>query len=171
MHKRNIRSFSFGILFSVIIVAIYTFMFDEESEAPAYTEDGAKTYLKEAGYTVMTDEEYNSQLDAALTEDKNQQNAPDSIEETENEPDATEDGQDAQDAPEAPSVPFELEINNGMTPSQISSLLQQAGLIENADEFTQYVEENGYSTKIQLGTFEVTKGMSFEEIAKIITKS
>lgn len=171
MYKRNVRSFSLGILFSVILVAIYTFMIDEKPADPAYTENTARTYLEDAGYTVLTEEEYNAQMNTQQNDTEKQQTAPDPIEETENESDAQDTVENEQNVPEAPSASFELEINNGMTPSQISSLLEQAGMIENADEFTQFVEENGYSTKIQLGVFEISKGMSSEEIAKIITKS
>ncbi|WP_080845083.1 endolytic transglycosylase MltG [Cytobacillus gottheilii] len=167
MHKRNVRAFSFGILFSVIIVALYTLITDEKPIETAYNKNDAKAYLEEAGYTVLTEEEIQERMETT-TEKETEQRSPAAEEEIEND---SNEALEEKTAPEEPPPPFQLEISEGMNPTQIASILLQAGLIEDEAEFTHFVENNGYSTKIQLGSFEVTKGMSIEEIAKIITKS
>ncbi|QVY60348.1 endolytic transglycosylase MltG [Cytobacillus gottheilii] len=168
MHKRNVRSFSFGIFFSVLVIAIYTFIADPEREETAYTDNGAKAYLEEAGYTVLTEEELNNAIDSSEKQTEQPDTDSNDGDEAGSNPDQPQ-GEDT--APEEPPVSFELEISQGMNVGQIASLLVQVGLVEDASAFTQYMEENGYSTKIQLGTFEIKQGMSIEEIAKTITKS
>ncbi|KAB2333868.1 endolytic transglycosylase MltG [Bacillus mesophilum] len=168
MHKRNVRSFSFGIFFSVLVVAIYTFIADPEHEETAYTEDGAIAYLEEAGYTVFTEEELNNAIDSSEKQTEQQSTESNDGDEAGSNPDQPQ-GEDS--APEEPHASFELEISSGMNLGQIASILVQVGLVEDAYAFTQYMEENKYSTKIQPGTFEIKQGMSIEEIAKTITKS
>jgi cell division protein YceG involved in septum cleavage len=58
-----------------------------------------------------------------------------------------------------------------MTPGEIAAQLEEANVIDQAANFGIYLEEYGFSKKIQLGTFKLTADMSYKEIAKIITKS
>lgn len=52
-----------------------------------------------------------------------------------------------------------------------SRILYDAGVIQDVENFNNYLSDNGYARKVGEGTFTFTKGMSFEEIAKIITHS
>lgn len=49
-----------------------------------------------------------------------------------------------------------------------SEVLQSYGIIEDAEDFTQYLRDNKLTTKIFNGEYEMYKGMSYEEIAKKI---
>ncbi|MDD6571030.1 MAG: hypothetical protein PUF12_01455 [Thermoflexaceae bacterium] len=51
-----------------------------------------------------------------------------------------------------------------------SKLLFDAGIIQNVEEFNTYLSEQGLATKVGEGEFTFTKGMTFEEIAAIITR-
>ena len=62
-------------------------------------------------------------------------------------------------------------IEAGVTSYRISSMLAELGLVEDAAEFDTYLCDNGYSTKINYGTYEIPMGASEEEIAKIITRN
>lgn len=51
-----------------------------------------------------------------------------------------------------------------------SRLLYEAGIIQNVESFNDYLSEHGLATKVGEGEFQFRKGMSFEEIAAIITR-
>jgi len=71
--------------------------------------------------------------------------------------------------PEAGMITVVIEA--GTTSYVISQMLEEAGLVEDAAGFDTYLCGNGYSTKVQEGTYAILAGTSEEEIAKIITKS
>lgn len=56
------------------------------------------------------------------------------------------------------------------TADKASRILYEAGIIQSVDNFNAYLSEQGLATKVGEGEFQFTKGMSFEEIAKIITR-
>lgn len=60
-------------------------------------------------------------------------------------------------------------INKGASSYSVSRQLQEAGLVEDAKAFDNYLCNNGYSRSISTGTYEIVPGTSEEEIAKIIT--
>lgn len=64
-----------------------------------------------------------------------------------------------------------ITVRSGSGSDTVCRQLEEAGLIENAADFDRYLIDNGYSTRIGVGTYEISKGTSEEEIAKIITKS
>ncbi|MDE6915020.1 MAG: endolytic transglycosylase MltG, partial [Lachnospiraceae bacterium] len=63
-----------------------------------------------------------------------------------------------------------VEIEEGMDSYTISVILEEAGLIEKAYDFDQYLCNNLYSRKIVNGTYHIPAGISQEELAKIITR-
>lgn len=62
-------------------------------------------------------------------------------------------------------------IKSGTGSRAVCNQLAEAGLIENAAAFDQYLIDSGYSKRISAGTFEIPVGASEEEIAKIISRS
>lgn len=95
--------------------------------------------------------------------------------ETESEP-ATKDSETQE--PESQTPPTQVEITQyvlhvtwGDTPKMIAKELEENGIIEEWSAFRDYLSDNGYAGKIRSGSYTITAGMSFEEIAKIITKS
>lgn len=60
-------------------------------------------------------------------------------------------------------------IKKGASSGSVSNRLQEAGLVEDAKSFDNYLCNNGYSRSINPGTYEIIPGTSEEEIAKIIT--
>ena len=64
-----------------------------------------------------------------------------------------------------------LVFENISSADKASRILYDAGIIQDVDSFNNYLSDNGYARKITEGTFTFTKGMSFEEIAKVITRS
>lgn len=62
-------------------------------------------------------------------------------------------------------------FENISSADKASKLLYDAGVIQDIDSFNEYLSDNGYARKITEGEFTFTTGMSFEEIARIITRS
>lgn len=60
-------------------------------------------------------------------------------------------------------------VNKGDGSGSVSKQLQEAGLVENAKTFDNYLCNNGFSRSIHPGTYEIAPGTTEEEIAKIIT--
>ena len=62
-----------------------------------------------------------------------------------------------------------ITIKKGSDSGSVSRMLYEAGLVENAKAFDNYLCNNGYSRSINPGIYEIAPGTSEEEIAKIIT--
>lgn len=62
-----------------------------------------------------------------------------------------------------------LVFENITSADKASRILYDAGIIQNVDEFNAYLTSKNLATKVGEGTFTFKKGMTFEEIAKIIT--
>ncbi|MBE5887300.1 MAG: endolytic transglycosylase MltG [Lachnospiraceae bacterium] len=65
---------------------------------------------------------------------------------------------------------YVLHIQWGDTPRMIANELFENGMIDSASKFRKYLADNKYAGKLRSGTYTITKGMTYEEIAKMITK-
>ncbi|MDE6024506.1 MAG: hypothetical protein K2G45_03540 [Lachnospiraceae bacterium] len=63
-----------------------------------------------------------------------------------------------------------ITVQAGMGSYEVASLLQNAGIIKDANDFDLYLNRNGYSTKIRIKSQEFNSKMSYEEIAKLLVK-
>ena len=59
-----------------------------------------------------------------------------------------------------------ITVTNRTNSYHVSIQLAQAGIIESADEFNNYLISNGYAYRIQNGTFTFKKGMTYKEMAE-----
>lgn len=64
-----------------------------------------------------------------------------------------------------------LTISPGMYSESVSAELVRLGIITNQKEFNSYLVNNEYAERIQTGDFKIKADMSYDEIARIITKS
>ena len=60
-------------------------------------------------------------------------------------------------------------ISSGMSSEAIASALANAGLVDDASKFNSFLVANGYDMKLETGNCSLETGMSYEEIAKILT--
>ncbi|MBP2241625.1 cell division protein YceG involved in septum cleavage [Cytobacillus eiseniae] len=158
MNKRNTRAFAFGIFVAVCIIGGFFFQI-EKKPANDISNEKAKKFLEEKGFTVLSTAEY-EQMKKTITEhEKMEKSAQDSLQEPEEVPSVNK------------VISYQLEINSGMYSHDIATLLAEKQIIDDSTQFETYLEEHGYSTKIQLGSFNLTSEMSYKEIAKLITKS
>ena len=112
-----------------------------------------------------------------LTTEPSTTEAPTTEEPTTEEP-TTEEPTTEEPTTEAPTTEatptvkeFTFTVERGMFSEAVTRLLVQGGIITNEAEFNQYLSDTGYDEKIQTGVFTVNSGMSYEEIAKILSKN
>ncbi len=60
-------------------------------------------------------------------------------------------------------------VRPGMSSYEVAVILEDAGIISDANDFDAYLNSNGYSTQIEVGEFYCNEGMEYEELAKILT--
>lgn len=77
----------------------------------------------------------------------------------------------AQEASSEPAESVTFVIQRGQSSYGVAKALAEAGLIEDASAFDEYLEKNGYSKRINSGTYVIPVDSTEEEIAKIITRS
>ncbi len=71
---------------------------------------------------------------------------------------------------EAGNEKVSVHIDAVTVASDIARMLEDKGVIDSADEFIQYMYDNGYSRIIQEGDFELNKSDTYENVAKILTR-
>lgn len=156
MNRRNTRAFAFGVLISVCIIGIFYFNIGDK-KIPEMNIDHAKNFLEEKGYVVLSKDKYD-QMEKTLS---NQTNKAEKEQSPLPVPPKSKES----------TAAYQLEIVSGMVSRDIAEILAKEKVIDDANRFEVYLEENGYSKKIQLGSFNLTAKMSYKDIAKIITKS
>ena len=60
-------------------------------------------------------------------------------------------------------------VSSGMSSEDVSSLLEDAGLVKSADDYNTFLMSKGYDAKLLVGSFEIKAGSSDKEIAEILT--
>ena len=63
----------------------------------------------------------------------------------------------------------EITLEDGAPPSTISNALEDAGIIDDAWDFNDYLDDNDLSGSVIPGTYEIDSEMSFSEIGDVIT--
>ncbi|TFB23801.1 hypothetical protein E3U55_03025 [Filobacillus milosensis] len=182
-----VQSFSIGIITAALIIGIFYMLEEEEtvqSESTLSTQE-AKEYLKDEGFAVVSSSEYDEilrekqQLEneiAQIKEEQSKKEDEDNKEKSETEQNTEENNEsnagtqnDEEKETEDNNKSFTLNIQSGMTSIDIANELETAQIIDNADEFNNYLEQNNYSRQIQLGEYQLNNSMSFNEIADVIT--
>jgi homospermidine synthase len=169
MNKRTVRAFSLGILLAVILLG-----FGRNGQSTLNLTD-AKEKVEDEGFIVITKEEYDKLAGQSVNEEDSQPPAEGQADkETETDTEKEEETAPQEEQPakdESSIIHFTLEIESGMNSEQIAVILEQKKVIDDSDSFEQYLLDHDYNTKVQIGSFDLTSEMSYEEISKIITKS
>ena len=151
-----------------------TTMEPEVTEEPKLTADPETTTEPEATAEPETTTEPKATTEPETMTDPEATVEPETMTEPETtaepkmttEPEATEE-LELTTAPEQSQTT--ITIKKGSDSGSVSRMLYEAGLVENAKAFDNYLCNNGYSRSINPGIYEIAPGTSEEEIAKIIT--
>ena len=63
-----------------------------------------------------------------------------------------------------------LKIDVGDWSSDVSNKLERLGIVKSAKDFDKYLNDNGYSSTISAGTYKVSIGDTYEQLARKITR-
>lgn len=147
--KYYLRGLGIGLIITTLILTISHHFsnpqIDEEGTQPQTTTGSVIAYTKED--KTKDQEETTKQLPQPTTQQ---------IQQTENKDDNTE---------------ITINIQGVYYGTDVSDLLYDAGVITDKQEFSDYLKEHGYDTIIREGSYTFTKGDTFENLAKIITRS
>jgi len=181
-----------GILIATVILAITYMLVEDEISDSEVIARAKKLGMVEADSTVIRQQEAtpesihseNPSGENQPTEDSSQ--PQDTAGQSTTEPEGTlqppgEDSQGAlmqtpqvEPAPENASQPqaddstVSITISPGQDGVTICSMLQDKGVISDAADFSNYLSQNRLQTNIRHGTFELHKGMSYEDLVKKI---
>ncbi|MFC0270005.1 hypothetical protein ACFFIX_00840 [Metabacillus herbersteinensis] len=168
MSKNGFQSFAAGMIAATSVLSATFFLSgnaptaDEVALQKEVTETDVKDYLAKSGQMTITNEEYETLIKAKdQAANKEQQKATEKTAETE--------VKEQEDKP-VEIKKYSVQIREGMTTGEVSDLLEQNGIITSAKDFNQYLIKGNYHREVQLGTFEVMQGMSFEELTEAITR-
>src|SRR5699024_592618 len=126
------------------------------------------------GHRVVTEEDYialsvstneegteEKETEENQTDSDESDSNEDADEETESDENETEEEENSDDP-----VEYTLTIESGMPSSEIGTRLEENDIIEDADDFSNYLEEHDYSLQIKATDHDVTSEMSFYELAE-----
>jgi hypothetical protein len=68
------------------------------------------------------------------------------------------------------SSKISFNIESGMSSGKVAELLEEKGLIDDADEFNTYIVKKGKASVIKIGTYTLPKGSTYGDIISEITK-
>lgn len=182
--KYYLRGLGTGILFASIVLTIaYSYrttdskikeqakdlgmVYPNEIESGDETDesDGMET-LESNTQEKQTSEEQTSEKQTSETQSSSEENTDDRTETTTTEPqtDETETTTSSDD-----NVSCTVTVTSRTTSYDVARQLESGGIIEDADDFDDYLCDNGYAYRIQNGKYTITKGMNYKEMAEIIT--
>ncbi|EQB95041.1 aminodeoxychorismate lyase [Geobacillus sp. A8] len=148
MNKRSMRSFALGLLVSTALIGASYYA----SPPAAPTEAEVKAFLKQHGLVAVAKEEYDrlrsAQPNAAPKAASKQMSEPS--------------GQTV--------YVYRLVIQKGDTPETFARELEEAGIVQSARAFNDYLEQHGLTRSIRPGVYNVRSDMDYAAIGRLIAE-
>lgn len=176
--KITVRAFSLGLLTASLILFIIYLVTDESTQAvEELSVEELTEALEEKGYRTITEDEfisYSVYLDEKQQEDKeadgkkDQKSTKEEKSKEKDQEDAVEEEEEQEEENEEPKT-ISFKVEPGFVSQDIGEILKDEDIIDDASEFVRYMEDNGYSSYIQIGTFKVNSDMTLKEIAETLT--
>lgn len=186
--KYYLRGLGIGMAVTALILGI-SFSGRQGQEAQTLTDEQIRERASELGMVdsseltlaaLQNSAQPQTTMEPEVTEESETMTEPEATAEPETatEPKATAEPEmttkpEATKEPELITAPEQsqttITIKKGSDSGSVSRVLYEAGLVENAKAFDNYLCNNGYSRSINPGIYEIAPGTSEEEIAKIIT--
>lgn len=153
--KPFIRSFSLGLFIAASLLGATYYLHPTSPSIASVSEEELNmedmvAKIENEGYHVLTNEELDSLKKQNSTNDQ-------------------EKAKSSKESHVEKIYVYSLDIVPGTTTEDISKKLENAGIIEEANELEQYMAVNDYSRFIQVGQATIDSNMSLSSIAKAIT--
>lgn len=180
--KYYLRGLGIGMAVTALILGI-SFSGRQGQEAQTLTDEQIRERASELGMVdsselTLAELQNSAQPQTTMEPEVTEEPKLTADPETTTEPEATAEPEmttkpEATKEPELITAPEQsqttITIKKGSDSGSVSRVLYEAGLVENAKAFDNYLCNNGYSRSINPGIYEIAPGTSEEEIAKIIT--
>ncbi len=167
--KYYLRGVGTGILFATIVLLIsYTYKMSDSQ---------IKKRALELGMVYQTEEESSSNVADNSSNNEESSEEPSSEEPSSEEPSSEEPSSEEPSTEEPTTKPSggdgtvktcTVTVTNRTGSDDVAIQLANAGLIDSADEFNNYLINNGYAYRIQNGTFTFTSDMTYEQMAQYL---
>lgn len=165
--KYYLRGAGIGILFATIIMMVafhsHGSNISDDEVVQRAGELGMVWSETESESEIETEAE--SQTESMQNEEQQEASNPDTSSNLEEEIPEFE-NQDVP-APENDSV-VKITVVQGEVCRTLAEDLVAAGLIEDAEDFRKYMGDHNYANSIHVGEFEIPRGSTYEEIARIL---
>ncbi|MBS4194689.1 endolytic transglycosylase MltG [Lederbergia citri] len=150
MNKQTTRAFASGLLISALILYAYVQFFQKKPEPVVSIKEGYME-IKKSDYETLKKESKDWQEKYKQLSQK-------------------KDEEKTANVTEPIIKNYRLVISEGMASKEICTELENAGLIDDAEDFNDYLANKNLQKYIQIGTYELNDTMTFEEISNIIAK-
>lgn len=191
--KQSLRFFSLGLFVSALLLFGFNFFFGGSDSLSNATVDELEAALHEEGYRVVSEDDYitytmkkeqtqnESEKDTKDTskekaKETNKKDKQDSEKEQDKDKKTDSKKKDEKDKNEEDEdkdkvVKASFKTKAGVVSPEIADTLIDKKIIKKneRDKFIKYMDSNGHSEYIQLGTFKVNSDMSYKEIADVVT--
>lgn len=165
MNRTNVQAFAFGIALTTAIFFVYS-LFNQTFDASKNIKE-----LEENNYKVLTIGEYETLLTTIDSYEKEKEKE-EATNQEKNDKSQENDNKKQNSKTQKNKVDKTVTINitEGMVLETIASELSRLGVIDDQRSFINYFLKNDLDRGIQLGSYEIKSGMSYQEIADLITR-
>ncbi|MBR1675042.1 MAG: hypothetical protein IJ703_08800 [Eubacterium sp.] len=177
--KYFLRGIGLGLLVGVLLMfaAIKLLGYEKVDDKKDNTVTEATTEKKTTESTTETTTEATTETTTEATTEKTTETTTEATTEattevtTEDTTETTEATTEAttEKTTESPDGKVTITVVGGMYSTEVAEMLQEKGIIDDYLDFDRWLDSTGYSTLIRVGDFTFEKGMSYEEIATILT--
>lgn len=179
-----IRYFSIGLLTASIVLLIMFLITDDSGQVvDELSVEELSAALEDKGYRTISQDDfisYSVYLDEEMANSESDDQDKDSSKKTEDEQkdkkndkdnnDKKESSKDKKkDKKEEKTTSATIKVEQGFVSQDIGNALKDADIIDDIDEFVNYMEDNEYSPYIQIGKFKVNSDMSLKKLAETLT--
>lgn len=179
--KYYIRGFGTGVLFATVLLMITLAVKDNMPS-------DKRKQTNSSGNLVIDDvTKQNGTMEPDSTTEQNHTTEPDSTAEqnsttsqqgessqenasTQATTDSSEQAVPTTEPSSGSEIIFTLSITPGMTSNEAADILASYGIVESGYDFNMYLYKNGYESRLRVGNYQIKAGMSYKEIAEIITR-
>lgn len=159
--KYYLRGLGVGIIFTTLVMSISCVIHNNNLSDEEIIEKAIELGM------VMPESQSESESEAQSESES--QSEPEVTTESQ-QPSETEAESETNQTVHVETVQYILHINSGDSSWAIAKELYKNGMIDSQTAFSKYMSENGYAKRLRAGTYTITKGMTYEEIAEMITR-
>lgn len=182
--KQSIRFFSIGLLTaSLVLLGFYYFLGDSKASVSNVPVEDMIAEIESNGHRVITEKEFisytlNNETKADTDEKDAKDNKDNKQEKSSNEKSADNKKSSSKDKKKDNKkkeddkddiIKAKFTTKDGVVTQEVADILVDEKIIKDRQKFLKYMDDNGYSEYLQVGTFEVSSDMSMKELAEVIT--